>query len=133
MEKKVISLSNQNYNTYLPLDPISFSYAERGAMGWPGKIIIIDTNRNIYDFYIYDFEIDIIKLIIPDLFECEFRMFGKDKPASGWHNFYLGMGNHLMVKESIYHDFYPMAVKYDEEPGMLYQEWIDIVLDITKK
>ncbi len=131
MEKKVISLSNQNYTTYLPLDPIAFSYAEGGAMGSPGQIIIIDTNRSIYVFNIYDFENDIVKLIIPILFECQIGMFGHDIPAPEWHNFYLGMGNHLMVKESIYNDFYPKAVKCDEEPGMLYQEWIDIVLEST--
>ena len=133
MEKKVISLSKQNYTNYLPLDPIAFSYAEGGAMGSPGQIIIIDTNNNIYDFYIYDFENDIIKLIIPILFECQFGMFGHDIPTSGWHNLYLGMGNHLMVKESIFHEFYPKAVEYNEEPGVLYQKWIDLVLESTKR
>ena len=60
-------------------------------------------------------------------------MFGKDIPALEWHNFYLGMGNHLMVKDSIIDEFYPKAGEYDGEPGMLYQKWIDLVLEIINR
>ena len=132
MEEKVIYLSNQNYTNYLPLNPIAFSFAEGGAMGSPGQIIIIDNNRSVYNFNICDFENEIIKLIIPELLNCRFGILGYDEPALGWHNFYLGVGNHLMVKESIYNDFNSKAVKCNETPGMLYQKWIDLVLEIMK-
>lgn len=133
MEKKVINITNENYTQYVPLVPIAFSYAEGGAMGCPGQIVIIDNNSRIYSLDIYDFEEDAIKIIIPVLFECKFGMFGKDIPALEWHNFYLGMDNHLMVKDSIFDEFYPKAGEYDGEPGILYQKWIDLVLEIINR
>ena len=68
------------------------------------------------------------------LFECEFGMRGHNRPASGWHYFDLGAGNHLLIKDDLYNDFHPKAVEigYERRPAMLYQRWIDFVLEINK-
>lgn len=42
MEKEVINITNENYTLFVLLVPIAFSYAEGGAMGCPGQIVIID-------------------------------------------------------------------------------------------
>ena len=133
MEKKVINLTEENNSQYLPLDPIAFSMAEGGAMGSPGEVIIVDKNSDIYSFWFQGVELDTAKRIIPTLFECKFGMRGHIRPAKGWHYFDLGAGNHLMVKDSIYNDFHPKAVEidYERRPVMLYQRWINFVLEIN--
>ena len=47
----IISLTKENYTQHLPITPVAFSVAEGGAMGCPGRVIIIDDKNNIYDFY----------------------------------------------------------------------------------
>lgn len=49
MEKKTITLTKENYTQYLPLEPVAFSFAELGAMGSPGEIVIIN-QRSVYCF-----------------------------------------------------------------------------------
>ena len=134
MEEKFITLTEENYTKYIPLDPIAFSMAEGGAMGSPGEVIIVNKNSDIYNFWLQGVEHETAKKIIPTLFECKFGIFGHSKPASGWHYFDLGAGNHLIVKDSIYNEFYPKAVEidYERRPAMLYQRWIDFVLEINK-
>ena len=125
MEKNIIILTKENYSQYLPLGPIAFSFAELGAMGSPGEIVIID-NCTIYRFSVYDFEDEIINTIIPILFES----FRNDPPSSEWHKFYLGMGNHLWVHDSLCNEFNLRVKEYKGQLGMLYQNWINIVLEI---
>ena len=95
-------------------------------MGCPGEILIIDKG-SIYSFYVYDFEDEIINTIIPVLFES----IRNDPPSLEWHKFYLGMGNHLWVNDSIYDKFNSRAIAYKGQLGNLYQNWINIVLEIT--
>ena len=134
MEYKFITLTEENFTKYIPLDPIAFSMAEGGAMGSPGEVIIVDKNSDIYNFWLQGVEHETAKKIIPTLFECKFGIFGHSKPASGWHYFDLGAGNHLLIKDDLYNDFHPKAVEidYERRPAMLYQRWIDFVLEINK-
>ena len=137
MEEKVITLTEENYTKYIPLDPIAFSMAEGGAMGSPGEVIIVDKNSDIYNFWLQGVEHETANRIIPVLFKCRIEGWGRfwlNQSAEGWHYFNLGAGNHLMVKDSIYNEFHPKAVEigYERRPAMLYQRWIDFVLEINK-
>ena len=125
MEKKTITLTKENYTQYLPLEPVAFSFAELGAMGSPGEIVIIN-QRSVHCFYVYDFETEIIQRILPELYES----LKSETSSLDWHKFYLGMGNHLFVKDSIYNEFALRAEEYKGQLGMLYQNWINIVLEI---
>ena len=133
MEENVINITDENYTQYIPLDPIAFSMAEGGAMGSPGEVVIVDKNCKIYRFWLQGVEYETAKRIIPPLFETQFGMCGRSIPASGWHYFYLGAGNHLLISDSIYTDFYPEALGFAHCPSMLYQRWIDLVLEINPK
>ena len=132
MEEKFITLTEENYTEYIPLDPIAFSMAEGGAMGSPGEVIIVNKNSEIYNFWLQDVEHETAKRIIPDLFKCKFGIFGHSKPASGWHYFDLGAGNHLLIKDSLYNDFYPEVQEYMDRPALLYQRWLKLVLAIMR-
>jgi hypothetical protein len=44
----IIEISNSNYQDYLSVDIVAFSFAYAGAMGESGGIIIIDRAGQIY-------------------------------------------------------------------------------------
>ena len=69
---------------------------------------------------------------MPAILECEFGWFGHDNAANGWHGFYLGMGNHLMVADSIYDELREIALNRYKYFGIgeLYQHWIGVVQEI---
>ena len=131
MEYKFITLTEENYTKYIPLDPIAFSMAEGGAIGSPGEVIIVDKNNDIYNFWLQGVEHETAKRIIPVLFECEFGMRGHNRPVSGWHYFDLGAGNHLLIKDDLYNDFYPEVQGYMDRPALLYQRWLKLVLALN--
>lgn len=120
----MINLTEENYTQYIPLNPIAFSLAEGGAMGTPGQIIIVDNNRSVYSYNIVDIRRELGKVIIPALYE-----FTTGAPLPDWHYFNLWMGNHLMVNDSIYKEFSLKAREYRWQIGVLYQKWLDLVLE----
>ena len=132
MEENAITLTEENYAQHIPLNPIAFSMADGGAMGSPGEVIIVDQESNIYRFWLQGVEYETAKRILPTLFECEFGMRGHNRPASGWHYFDLGAGNHLLIKDDIYNDFYPEVQGYMNRPALLYQRWLKLVVAIMR-
>ena len=124
MEKEIINLTEENYTQYIPLDPIAFSLSESGAMGTPGQIIIVDKNRRVYSYNIADIRRELGMVIIPALYE-----FITGAPRLDWHYYNLWMGNHLMVNDSIHNEFSLKAREYRWQIGVLYQKWLDLVLE----
>lgn len=127
---QIISLTKENYTQHLPITPVAFSVAEGGAMGCPGRVIIIDDKNNIYDFYLHELEKEDVMKILPALYESKRAVLGIDPSTSGWNRVYLGMGNHLMVADSIYERFNESAKSLWQSRGSLYQQWISIVQEI---
>lgn len=123
----IINLTEENYKQHIPLHPIAFSYAEGGACGHPCLVEIVDKDKTVYYFFTYELKEEIAREVLPANFECKFGWFGQDNAANGWHGYYLGMGNHLMVSDTIFQEFNSIAEKI-ENPGILYQEWINIIV-----
>ena len=98
---EIISLTKENYSQHLPITPVAFSVAEGGAMGHPGRVVIIDKTNNVYDFYMHELEKEYVMKILPALYESKRAVLGIDPSTSGWNRVYLGMGNHLMVADSL--------------------------------
>lgn len=107
---QIISLPKDNYLQFSPIIPVAFSVAEGGAMGCPGRVIIIDEKNNVYDFYMHELEKEDLMKILPDLYESKRAVLGIDPSTSGWNRVYLGMGNHLMVADSIYDELREMTL-----------------------
>ena len=126
----IISLTKENYTQHLPITPVAFSVAEGGAMGCPGRVIIIDDKNDVYDFYMHELEKEDMMEILPALYECKRAVLGIDPSTSGWNRVYLGMGNHLMVADSIYERFNESSKSLWQSRGSLYQQWIGIVQEI---
>ena len=127
---QITSLTKENYSQYLPITPVAFSVAEGGAMGCPGRIIIIDEKNNVYDFYMHELEKEDVMEILPALYESKRAVLGIDPSTSEWRRVYLGMGNHLIVADSIYERFNESAKSLWQSRGSLYQQWIGIVQEI---
>ena len=129
---QIISLTKENYTQHLPITPVAFSVAEGGAMGCPGRVIIIDKKNNVYDFYMHELEKEDVMKILPALYESKRTVLGIDPSTSGWNRVYLGMGNHLMVADSIYDELREMTLSRYKYFGIgeLYQHLIGIVQEI---
>lgn len=129
---EIISLTKENYKQYLPITPIAFSVAEVGAMGYPGRVIIIDEKNDVYDFNLHELGKDDVMKILPALYESKRAVLGIDPSTSGWNRVYLGMGNHLMVADSIYDELREIALNRYKYFGIgeLYQHWIGVVQEI---
>ena len=113
-------------------DTLFFSLAEGGAMGEPGGINVITSDKKMYHFnYVYgDTDITTIQMAFPTLEKCEFGMFGIDsKVPKGWNYVNLGAGNHLIVADSIYPEFQKRIEKYNQ-PSEVYAHWIPIAADL---
>ena len=129
---QIISLTKDNYTQHLPITPVAFSVAEVGAMGYPGRVIIIDEKNDVYDFNLHELGKDDVMKILPALYESKRAVLGIDPSTSGWNRVYLGMGNHLMVADSIYAELREIALNRYKYFGIgeLYQHWIGIVQEI---
>ena len=127
---QITSLTKENYSQYLPITPVAFSVAEGGAMGCPGRIIIIDEKNNVYDFYMHELEKEDVMEILPALYESKRAVLGIDPSTSEWRRVYLGMGNHLMVAESIYERFNEFAKALWQSRRSLYQKWMGAIQEI---
>ena len=101
-------------------------------MGHPGRVVIIDKTNNVYDFYLHELEKDDVMKILPVLYECKREVLGIDPSTSVWKRVYLGMGNHLMVADSIYDELREIALNRYKYFGIgeLYQHWIGVVQEI---
>ena len=129
---EIISLTKENYKQYLPITPIAFSVAEGGAMGYPGRVIIIDEKNDVYDFNLHELGKDVVMKILPALYESNRAVLGIDPSTSGWKRVYLGLGNHIMVADSIYDELREIALNRYKYFGIgeLYQHWMGVVQEI---
>ena len=130
---QITSLTKENYSQYLPITPVAFSVAEGGAMGHPGRVVIIDETNNVYDFYLHELEKDDVMKILPALYESKREVLGIYPSTSVWKRVYLGMGNHLMVADSIYERFNEFAKALWQSRGSLYQKWMGVVQEILSR
>lgn len=110
-----IVLTSDNYKNNRPLEVLAFTYAELGAMGDPGKVVLIDYRARLFRFYLQE---DDLKLSEVAEFFPEFSSlisFPKkalfsttngylDSFYKDWSELDLGMGNHLIFKSIIKKD-----------------------------
>lgn len=126
-----IGISAGNYSQYVPITPVAYSFAEPGACGAGGEIIIIDKEGRLFrlNFVRGDMSKGQIEELCPLITSTVFHLFGQgDTPPAGWVPIYLGLGNHLCVSE----EFYPLFAEEGRARGIvsrgqLYQQWVDLM------
>ncbi len=130
----VIEIEKATLST-VPFDKLRyFSIAEGGAMGEPGGVLMVTSDKEVYHanhcFGDISFE-DLVK-VFPPLGKCRFGLFGKGSTVpSGWNYVDLGMGNHLIVHDDVYSEFKKKIEGL--RPPQIYQKWVKIALTQIKK
>lgn len=115
-------------------DIMLFMLAEGGAMGEPGAVNIITKGKNdiqiLHANYCYgDFDMDkLAEVFIPlQTFDC--GIFGNvSGVAPGWNHVYLGVGNHLLVRDCAFEQF--MSLVDGKSKPEIYQSYMDIALKL---
>ena len=132
---KIIEITESNYKDYCPLDIVAFSFAQPGAMGEHGGVVIVDVMGQVYHTNYCQGNIDCDHLleVVPILKDCKFNIFGHQTPE-GWFPVYLGFGNHLTIKADYYSQFKEdVNNKHFENTGELYQQWLGMVMKLLGK
>ena len=109
-------------------------FAESGAMGEPGAIVIVTDDGDIFHCnYVYgDVKLSKLRKVIPVLGEWHPVLFGSyDNIPEGWNCEYLGAGNHLLIRNDIYDEFKGI-IGEDMNPSQIYASWFDVLDKLTK-
>lgn len=118
-------LTKKELNKELFDNVLFFKIAEEDAMVEPGSIIFITADGKKYKFnYLFsDITMQDVTQYFPVITKCTFGLFGAGSIApEGWKCLKLGMGNHLIVAENIYKDFFK-EIKDIKDIAELYRVW----------
>lgn len=131
----IIELNGHNYKAFLHLDIAAFSFARTGAMGERAGVYIITMGSKVYHLNYCDGTwpcLDMLYELIPVLKETEFYVFGGGETADSWYVEGLGMGNYLVLRETLREPMEKMKQKYSGllKEKFLYNLWADFVLEI---
>ena len=139
LELEMIEIDKENTNNYIGLDIVAFHWAAPGACGEHGGVIFISRQGVVYHTnYVYRHGITFNDLfrIFPPLRDFNPGLFGGGHFPVQWKDHYLGMGNYLVIHESIWADFKQISQielsKCNNGNNILYNIWIDLVLTILK-
>lgn len=130
---EMIELCDATFTKEILDGTVFFQYAEGGAMGEPGGIVIVTEEGKAYhaNYCFGDLQFDTMERAFPVLKECEFGLFGIDsKVPSGWVYVNLGAGNHLIVREDYYEKFSPHVSGYTQLSDM-YANWLKVAESIV--
>ena len=134
----IIEISNSNYQDYLSLDIVAYSFAYEGAMGEPGAINIIDRDGKVYcaNYCFGDnlLDSDHIKEIIPMFEGIEWGLIGCEPNNDDWVSEDLGFGNNLLMLKKISDGFKKKVETANiQHSGELFQQWPGFVLGLLGK
>ena len=127
--QNTIELNLSNYNSYLPINIVAYSYASSGAMGEPAGVNIISKEGQLFHFNYVEGDIkqNEMYMIIPSLKE---RIDNNALYEENWKDFSMGMGNNLTIHISIYDKFEEKIQNLNLSKSGLFQQWKKIVLEI---
>ena len=126
-----IEIDELNYQDYLSLDIVAFSFARGGAMGDPGGIIIVDSDGQVYHAnYCYgrhSIKSEHIKAVIPAFEDLRISLTTCKTENDNWLTIDLGYGNYLFLSKAISEAFNREVEAGDYETvGVLYQRWCSL-------
>ena len=132
---EIIEITENNYKGYCSIDMVAFSFAQSGAMGVPGDVVIVDSDGWFYHTNYCDeaLSYDHLLEVVPVLKDCEIGVSGHKAPE-GWVPVYMGMGNHLTIRADYYGRFEEEVNKRRiKTPADLYMQWFEIMLQLFGK
>jgi len=140
MRKKQIEINASNLNDYMGLEIVAFHWAAPGACGEHGGIVFITSDGNVYHTnYVlpkYGITEDDLCKIFPPLSDFHPGIFGGGFYPVEWKDQYLGLGNYLVVKDTLWEEFSGLAkseikrLAEEEQNVILYNIWIDVIIKV---
>ena len=127
--KEFIELNHSNYNNFIPINIIAFSYGYGGAQGEPCGVKIMDKDGKLFHFNYMenDFKGNEKDEICPMIKDLELR-----KSLKEWSEKYMGAGNYLYCHNSISKEV-EEKTKDIKGPGVLFNQWPKVIREIIKK
>ena len=137
MKNERVEISASNVKNYLGLDIVAFHWAKPGACGEHGGVVFITRDSKVLNTnYVYKEKggiswVDLCE-IFPTLAEFKVGLFGGEMYPPEWKDQYLGLGNYLVVKETIWDAFSELAKSElkRHEGKILYNIWADDIIKV---
>ena len=130
----MIVVGDKDVDSLIGLDIVAYQEAEGGAMGYPGGVFFVTSDKRIFFTSIWEqMSDDNLLKVFPPLAEAKWGLFGRGtRYPEGWHYEYLGMGNHLLVRDDLKEEFLKESDRLhrDNPDLILYNLWLDSVLSI---
>lgn len=131
---EVIVVGDKDVDNLVGLDIVAFQMAEGGAMGYPGGVFFVTSDKRIFFTSIWEqMSDDNLLKVFPPLAEVKWGLFGRGtRYPEGWHYEYLGMGNHLLVRDDLKEEFLKESERLlrSKPDSILYNMWLDTVLSL---
>ena len=131
---EVIVVGDKDVESLIGIDIVAFQMAEGGAMGYPGGVFFVTSDKRIFFTSIWEqMSDDNLLKVFPPLAEVKWGLFGRGtRYPEGWHYEYLGMGNHLLVRDDLKKEFLKESERLlrSKPDSILYNMWLDTVLSL---
>lgn len=135
MEPVITDLHNNDLKKGIFTNTQFIFFAEQGAMGEPGNVLLITAGGSIFhcNYCFGDISLSRLCWCVPVLKECNFDVLGDNiRISDKWNHKYLGVGNHLLIRNDVYSRF-KEGICYAEYPDDIYLLWFDVVWNIIEK
>lgn len=133
---EVIVVGDKDVESLIGLDIVAYQEAEGGAMGYPGGVFFVTSDKRIFFTSIWEqMSDDNLLKVFPPLAEVKWGLLGRGtRYPEGWHYEYLGMGNHLLVRDDLKEKFLKESDRLlrSKPDYILYNLWLDAVLSIHR-
>ena len=140
---EVIVVGDKDVESLIGLDIVAYQEAEGGAMGYHGGVFFVTSDKRVFFtcllkriFFTSIWEQmsdDNLLKVFPPLAEVKWGLIGRGtRYPEGWHYEYLGMGNHLLVRDDLKEEFLKESDRLlrSKPDYILYNIWLDTVLSI---
>ena len=138
MDIEPFEVNSKNIKDCIGLDIVAFKWATGGACGEPGGVVFITSDAKLYHAnYVYgDSGINSNDIfdIFPPLNDMHPGIFGGGQYPPEWKDIYLGLGNYLGVRDTIWERFIQIAqfelsqLHEEGDNSILYNIWASVVV-----
>ena len=135
MEQIITEICNDDLKKEAFTNTQFIFFAERGAMGEAGKILIVTSGGSIFhgNYCFGNIKINSLYRAVPILKVCNFGTLGEVTGIpDDWKYEYLGAGNHLLIRNNVYADF-KEALSDATFPDEIYLTWLSAAWSIIEK
>ena len=146
MERKyynIIKVGDEEAAQLGNLDIVAFQYAVPGAMGGHGGVYFVTEKKKVYHTcylppspytgYSRHMSWENLERVFPPLTDFyDWLTVDGGKVPNGWKYESLGFGNHLLVKETLWDQFYARVEQLlkDNPDEILYNLWMQAIMDV---